>query len=182
MSADRFNFLEFGEEEGPAGRPATEDLALSDPPQREIGGDVLADGMPLAQVRFADPRGYQGYQEEDEEGVVTLSSLAAQAGAEPTRLRVVEVFGERGDKAGQFQYPTGLGRGLQRRCVCGRRLQSPGPAHHAGPAASLFWAGAGPDGASFCRRRASPPTTKIRFTSWSRATAVFRSSRATEEC
>ena len=106
MSADRFNFLEFGEEQEPASRTPAEGLELVEPPQRDIGGDVLADGTPLAQVVFADPRGYQGYGEGDEDGVVTLSSLAVQA--EPTKLRVVEVFGERGGKAGQFQYPTGL--------------------------------------------------------------------------
>ncbi len=64
--------------------------------------------------------------------MVTLSSLAAHTGAEPTSLRVVEVYGERGDKAGQFQYPTGLavdlhGNSLRRGCP-----QSPCPAHHAG--------------------------------------------------
>ncbi len=107
MSADRFNFLEFGEDQRASDPAATGGEETPEPPQREIGVDRLADGMPLAQVRIADPRGYQGYQE-DEDGVVTLSSLAGQAGQPPTKLRVTEVFGERGDKAGQFQYPTGL--------------------------------------------------------------------------
>ena len=106
MSADRFNFLEFGEEAGASERPAPDSEAA--PVQREITAELLADGTTLAQVKFADPRGYGVYQEEDEDGAVTLSSLAAQVGQAPTKLRVVEVFGERGVKAGQFHYPTGL--------------------------------------------------------------------------
>ena len=106
MSADRFNFLEFGEDEADAGQTAPEDQP--EPVAREITAELFADGSTMAQVKFADPRGYGVYQDEDEDGEVTLSSLAAQVGKPPTKLRVVEVFGERGVKAGQFHYPTGL--------------------------------------------------------------------------
>ena len=106
MSADRFNFLEFGEDEGAAGQPAPEDQP--EPVAREITAELFADGTTMAQVKSADPRGYGVYQDDDEDGEVTLSSLAAQVGKPPTKLRVVEVFGERGVKAGQFHYPTGM--------------------------------------------------------------------------
>ncbi len=100
MGADRFQFLEFEEEEG-----------LPTPPEsvgniREFQAELLADGTTLAQVRVIDPRSYD--LDDEDEGQVTLSSMAGQVGAAPTRLRAVEVFGERGDKAGQFHYPTGL--------------------------------------------------------------------------
>ena len=108
MSADRFQFLEF-EEEGAIERPEFGRGTGAGPGSsgREFQAELLADGTTLAQVRVLDPRGY-AVDEDEEEGLVTLSSLAGQMGARPTRLRAVEVFGERGDKAGQFRYPTGL--------------------------------------------------------------------------
>ena len=105
MSSDRFSFLEFGDDEAV---PPAEDAARSgEPAQREIGADLLPDGTTLAQVRFTDTRGFQKYLDEDD-GTVTLSSLAGQSQTVPNRLRIVEVLGERGTQAGQFQYPTGL--------------------------------------------------------------------------
>jgi len=105
MSADRFNFLEFGEDVGAESSPAE---LFRAPVPREIYAETLSDGTALAEVRIVDPRGFRGGQEAGEEGAVTLSSLAGQAGQGPTKLRVTEVFGERGVKAGQFLYPTGL--------------------------------------------------------------------------
>ena len=102
MGADRFQFLEFEEEEGVTAQPE------SVPRPREFQAELLADGTTLAQVRVIDPRRYDSDLDDDDENLVTLSSLAGQVGAAPTRLRAVEVFGERGDKAGQFHYPTGL--------------------------------------------------------------------------
>ena len=106
MSSDRFSFLEFEDENASA---AAEDASPSDAPtQREIGMDLLPDGTTLAQVRITDIRGFrQGA--DDDDGTLTLSSLAGQAAPSvPNRLRIVEVLGERGTQAGQFQYPTGL--------------------------------------------------------------------------
>ena len=100
MGADRFQFLEFEEEEGAPARPESATSA------REFQAELLADGTTLAQVRVIDPRSYD--RDDEDEGQVTLSSMAGQVGAAATRLRAVEVFGERGDKAGQFHYPTGL--------------------------------------------------------------------------
>ena len=106
MSSDRFSFLEFGDEDT---RPAeaTSPLGTSESAQREIGAELLPDGTTLAQVRMPDPRGFQKYLDEDD-GTITLSSLAGQGMQVPNRLRIVEVLGERGTSAGQFQYPTGL--------------------------------------------------------------------------
>jgi len=108
MSADRFQFLEFEEEAGAAARPAFRRDVDEEPAAREIDAEMMADGTTLAQVRVPDSRGYAIAQEDEKEGGVTLSSLAGQSAAMPARLRPVEVFGERGDKAGQFHYPTGL--------------------------------------------------------------------------
>jgi len=107
MSADRFQFLEFGEEAADADRADAPGLV-----PRDIGFDHLADGTALAEVRIENAHGY-ALPDEDEEGVETLSSRAArdrsiQDGVAPTRLRPAEVFGERGDGAGQFHYPAGL--------------------------------------------------------------------------
>jgi tripartite motif-containing protein 71 len=107
MSSDRFSFLEFGDEEALPGEAAVR-VGAAEPVQREIGaGLLLPDGTTLAQVRMPDPRGFQKYLDDDED-TVTLSSLAGQSTQVPTRLRIVEVLGERGLNAGQFQYPTGL--------------------------------------------------------------------------
>lgn len=105
MSSDRFQFLEFGDEEA---RPAEARQRATEPVPGEIGaGLLMADGTTLAQVRMPDPRGFQKYLDEDDD-TVTLSSLAGQSLQVPNRLRIVEVLGERGLAAGQFQYPTGL--------------------------------------------------------------------------
>ena len=106
MSSDRFSFLEFEDEAAPV--PAEDALPSDAPAQREIGMDLLPDGTTLAQVRITDIRGFQNGADEDD-GTLTLSSLAGQAAPSiPNRLRIVEVLGERGTQAGQFQYPTGL--------------------------------------------------------------------------
>jgi tripartite motif-containing protein 71 len=106
MSSDRFSFLEFGDEDAP---PAEAEARQneSEPAQREIGVDLLPDGTTLAQVRMPDPRGFQKYLDEDD-GTITLSSLAGQGMQVPNRLRIVEVLGERGTNVDQFQYPTGI--------------------------------------------------------------------------
>ena len=105
MSSDRFSFLEFGDDDAV---PAEDAAPLGEPAQREIGMDLLPDGTTLAQVRFTDTRGFQKYAEGDDDGTVTLSSLAGQEQTVPNRLRIVEVLGGRGTEAGQFQYPTGI--------------------------------------------------------------------------
>lgn len=110
MSSDRFQFLEFGEDEEPApDRTVWEDAP--EPVQRDLTGERLADGTRLAEVRVTDPRGYrlsERAQEDEEEGVVTLSSLVTPKLGKPPKLRVTEVLGARGEGAGEFGYPAGM--------------------------------------------------------------------------
>ncbi len=109
MSSDRFSFLEFGDDDPAPGEAASPSEAVG-PAQGEIGAGLrLPDGTMLAQVKMADPRGFQKYlDDEDDGGRLTLSSLAGMGTTVPNRLRAVEVLGSRGTQAGQFQYPTGL--------------------------------------------------------------------------
>ena len=111
MSSDRFQFLEFGEDEDAApGQPLWEDAPV--PIQRELTGERLPDGTRLAEVRLVDPRGYRlsehVEEEDEEEGCVTLSSRAAPPPVKLPRLRVAEVLGARGEGAGEFGYPAGM--------------------------------------------------------------------------
>ncbi len=110
MSSDRFQFLEFGEDEESAPDQAVWEDAPA-PVQRELTAEHLADGTRLAEVRVTDPRGYrlsERAQEDEEEGVVTLSSLVTPKTGKPPKLRVVEVLGARGEGAGEFGYPAGM--------------------------------------------------------------------------
>ena len=101
MSADRFSFLEF-EDDAPAEGRQTD----AGPIPRDLGLERLPDGTALAEVRL--PR----ETATDDDGTLTLSSLAGRSetpqATAPVRLRVAEVFGERGAAADQFHYPTGL--------------------------------------------------------------------------
>jgi len=110
MSTDRFSYLEFGEEEAPApDRTLREDAP--EPTPREIAAERLEDGTALAEVRVTDPRGYrlsEKAREDEEDGVVSLSSLAVPKPGAPPKLRVTEVFGARGAGAGEFGYPAGM--------------------------------------------------------------------------
>jgi len=99
MRVNRFDFLELGEEEAPLGT-AEQQTSSEMPPQREIHAEILSDGTALAQVRISDPHG-RFSEELDEEKPANRSVYH-------TELRVVEVFGERGDRAGEFNFPTGL--------------------------------------------------------------------------
>jgi len=110
MSSDRFQFLEFGEDEDPPpAMPVWGDVPA--PAQRELTAECLEDGTRLAEVRLTDPRGYRLSEratEDEEEGFVTLSSLSAPQSVKPPRLRVTEVLGARGEAAGEFGYPAGM--------------------------------------------------------------------------
>ena len=105
MSANRFQFLEFEEEEDPPRLQLGHD-SDNPPNHREVHPEILNDGSALAEVRITDPRGYGNFDNEGE--AQQISFLAGRTEPVPTRLSAVEVFGERGAKAGQFQYPTGL--------------------------------------------------------------------------
>lgn len=106
MSGNRFEFLEFGDEPR---RPSPDGAAEAAP--EAVGGTPQnlrePDGTPLSQVRITDPRGYGALLREvrDEAGAVVPGTQSARA---KTRLRLAEIIGERGVKAGQFNTPTGL--------------------------------------------------------------------------
>lgn len=106
MSGNRFEFLEFGDE--PPRLPSE-----TQPPgaPEAVGGTPQnlrePDGTPLSQVRITDPRGYGALLREvrGEAGAVVPGTQSARA---KTQLRLAEIIGERGIKAGQFNSPTGL--------------------------------------------------------------------------
>ena len=106
MSGNRFDFLELGEDDGAPRRPAG---GKRDDSEAPVGRDPVAErgpkGEPLAQVLDVDTRGYRNYlaQAQDEAEVAR-----SRQGLTPGMLRAVEVFGERGGGAGQFNFPTGL--------------------------------------------------------------------------
>ncbi len=105
---NRFEFLELGEDGEMPPRPAPSVEAGEQP----LGGrDPIAergpDGEPLAQVRVEDTRGYHRFLQQEQEAVAG-DALRDRLRATPRALRAVEVFGERGGAAGQFNYPAGL--------------------------------------------------------------------------
>lgn len=110
MSGNRFEFLEFGEDGKPqtSGRSGERADPNSLPAAREPQGPRDAEGRPLAQVRASDLRGYGAFlspvdQEE------TVEALTGRGGEQASpQLRVAEVIGSRGTRAGQFNFPTGL--------------------------------------------------------------------------
>ena len=109
MSGNRFEFLELGEDDQTPQRPADAQGRASEPPLagREPIAERGQEGEPLAQVRDVDTRGYRTFlhQEQDSEAVEAVRNRLRRA---PGTLRAVEVFGERGGRAGQFNFPTGL--------------------------------------------------------------------------
>ncbi len=106
MSGNRFEFLEFGDE-----RHAVPSEGQTDAAPEAVGSTPQnlrdADGMPLAQVKITDPRGYGAVlrAQREEAGTVVPGT---QTGRAKTHLRLAEIIGERGVKAGQFNSPTGL--------------------------------------------------------------------------
>lgn len=106
MSDNRFEFLEIGDTEP---RPVTENAPPAQP-AREPQAPLASDGTPLAQVRVTDPRGYRAFldQTESAEAVAVPSARHRSGRGSQDRLRLAEVIGGRGVKAGQFNFPTGL--------------------------------------------------------------------------
>lgn len=131
MPSNRFDFLEFGEQpQDPADpnlpSPSQETPAAQAPPQLparrrpptylQTGNEysvAMPDGRPMAQVRGVDTRGYAEVLEGDEPLVPleqeALERLQQERHYQTARvLQAVEVFGERGTAAGQFNFPTGM--------------------------------------------------------------------------
>lgn len=107
MSGNRFDFLEFAastpvdvERQGKPGADITAD------PDADPGRRVDEDGRPLAQVVDVDLRGYRAFLQAD--AADAHSMFSATAADTVYQLRLVEVFGGRGIKAGQFNFPAGI--------------------------------------------------------------------------
>lgn len=106
MSGNRFEFLEFGDE-----RHSPPSGAETNAAPGTAGGTPQnlrePDGTPLSQVRVTDPRGYGAVlrAQREEAGATVPGTQHARA---KTHLRLAEIIGERGIKAGQFNSPTGL--------------------------------------------------------------------------
>ena len=106
MSGNRFEFLEI-DETGGASKTGTPQEASEPVVVRGPEAPVMPDGMPLAQVRITDPRGYHTFLEQSTD-YTEPGSRQRSGTSEGSRLRLAEVFGSRGSKAGQFSSPTGL--------------------------------------------------------------------------
>lgn len=106
MSGNRFEFLEIGETQPAPVLPPTP----AEPVPAEPGATGRGpDGTTLAQVRVTDPRGYGPFlQMQEESEVVSPAARRSDIHFPTGTLRAVEVFGERGVKAAQFNFPTGL--------------------------------------------------------------------------
>lgn len=108
MNGNRFEFLELGEE---GEKPPRQEIPVDAGEAVLQGRDAVAergpDGEPLAQVRVADTRGYRNYLEQAQD-TDAVEQLRNRLRVTPGTLRAVEVFGERGVGAGQFNYPTGM--------------------------------------------------------------------------
>jgi DNA-binding beta-propeller fold protein YncE len=109
MSGNRFDFLEFSGatpvdvEHG--GKPTVD---ITADPGAEVARKVDQDGRPLAQVVDVDVRGYRAFLAQDPSGGTSIFSAMATASEAAYDLRLVEVFGGRGIKAGQFNFPAGI--------------------------------------------------------------------------
>jgi len=109
MGDNRFDFLEIGEQQRKAQQPPSDSVpeySIPEPPTI-LTTSSQADDIPLAQVIEDDPRGYQSFikSRDAEEGALGQAVLPTFS---KYGLYPVEVFGERGIKAGQFNYPTGI--------------------------------------------------------------------------
>jgi len=134
MRSNRFDFLELGEQ--PPDGPTPNGQNPSVQPPAETGGKkpqspgrvmppnyvptaneysvAMADGRPMAQVNIPDPHGYietlDAVKDEPaalEQDAIERAQQAVQYQTQRT-LQAVEVFGERGLSAGQFNFPTGM--------------------------------------------------------------------------
>lgn len=109
MNTNRFDFLELGDDGKPQQPDKKEKDANPQEPHPHLGGPgVDRDGRPLAQVTVTDPRGYYDILQQlggqaDEPGIA-LQLLPDIPGG----FRLAETIGQRGARAGEFNYPTGL--------------------------------------------------------------------------
>lgn len=107
MSDNRFDFLEITSEQ-PAqpievSKIGTSENAVDKP----FGSFKDAEGRPLAQVVVNDLRGYQAFikQDDSEPSIINQKNRIIPRS---NYFDLIEVIGERGVKAGQFNFPCGI--------------------------------------------------------------------------
>ena len=101
MNPNRFEYLEIEERQSSDLSVVSDDFKTPDVVQRDPSAAGLLsspDGIALAQVTPQDLRGYQAQPETVDEYSAPLL----------TGLRVIEVIGSPGMRAGQFNFPTGI--------------------------------------------------------------------------
>ena len=109
MSGNRFDYLELGGvtpvDVERAGVPSND---ITADPTIELGRRIDEEGLPLAQVTNVDVRGYRAFLEQDESHGTSIFSAAATAADSRYELRLIEVFGGRGIRPMQFNFPGGI--------------------------------------------------------------------------
>ncbi|MEO7718628.1 MAG: NHL repeat-containing protein [Capsulimonas sp.] len=110
MSGNRFDFLEFSDDRQPE-RPAAPDDGIEETginaSPAGLRGLVGPDGRPVSEVgASSDPRGYQDFLDQNQSDD-PLNGPRDQESRGAT-MRPMEVIGERGERAGQFNFPTGI--------------------------------------------------------------------------
>jgi len=110
MSGNRFDFLEIAGatpiDVERAGTPSHDNIIAD--PTVELGRRVDENGIPLAQVVDVDVRGYRAFLEQDPANGTSIFSAAATAADTRYELRLIEVFGGRGIRPMQFNFPGGI--------------------------------------------------------------------------
>ncbi len=108
MSGSRYDFLEFAEASPVDVQLPDMPVAdiTADPGDAEVGRRVDGNGLPLAQVVDTDTRGYRAFLEMQQDTAYGLAAVVEEEVA--YELHPVEVFGGRGIKAGQFNFPGGI--------------------------------------------------------------------------
>ncbi|BDI32277.1 hypothetical protein CCAX7_43280 [Capsulimonas corticalis] len=110
MSGNRFDFLEFSDDPPPE-RPAVPDDGIEESginaPPGGMRGLIGADGRPVSEVGASgDPRGYQDFL--DQNRAEDLRNAQREQETRSGTMRPLEVIGQRGERAGQFNFPTGI--------------------------------------------------------------------------
>lgn len=110
MSGNRFDYLEIAGatpvDVEKAGQPAGD---ITSDPSVSLGRRVDEEGFPLAQVVHSeDMRGYRAFLDQDPAGGTSIFSATALTADTRYELRLVEVFGGRGIRPMQFNFPGGI--------------------------------------------------------------------------
>src|SRR3569833_1183479 len=109
MSGNRFDFLELAIATPiDVERSGTPSNDINCDPNTEFGRRVDENGVPLAQVVDVDTRGYRHFLNQDDPANTSMFSAMATAAANKYDLYLAEVFGGRGIRMMQFNFPGGI--------------------------------------------------------------------------